>query len=252
MIKYKLSIITFCCNDGINIKKQIENLSFADEIIIIDNDSSGKTALIAQELGSVMLQQTSSNKEEQLNKAIEMAQNNWILTLDLNEYISAALKLEILNKISTENSHAFYFAKQTLFFFGKTIKYGAFYNKRKLFLFDKSKILNHNNRRNVSKAVFKKSKTLKNKINSYAYKNFDDYNSSLNLRRKEEALVLFHHNIKPNFYHFFIKPFSNFVYQYFLKFGLIDGREGFILAYINSFSILKRYLILWLLYRKME
>ncbi|KFF05884.1 glycosyltransferase family 2 protein [Flavobacterium reichenbachii] len=252
MITTKLTIVTFCYNDEISIKKQIENIAFADEIILIDDNSSDKTAVIAKELGAVVLQQTENNKTQQINAAIEMAQNNWILTLDPNESISTELKQEILNKISCADSQEFYFAEQTLFFFGKTIKYGAFYNKKRLFLFNKSKISNEEIKIIPAKIFFKRSKTLKNKINLYAYKNFDDYNSSLNSKRKEEALVLFHNNIKPNFYHFFIKPFSSFVRQYFLKFGLIDGREGFILAYINSFSILKRYLILWLLYRKME
>ena len=34
--------------------------------------------------------------------------------------------------------------------------------------------------------------------------------------------------------------------------GILDGKEGFILAYVSAFSVFKRYVNLWLLYRKID
>jgi glycosyltransferase involved in cell wall biosynthesis len=249
----KISVVSFCFNDENNIEKYIKEFSFAHEILFLDNNSTDKTVEIAQKLGATVIQQTSDNKAEQQKIAVVNAQNNWILLADLNEIFSPQLKKEILLEISNPKKSSVYFIKQTLIFFGKRIKYGAYYNKKKMLLFNKSIFANSD----VSKIAFTNqnsatSRTLKNTLDSRDYKSFDDFNSRLNFLRKEEALVLFDKNIKPNFYHFFIKPLSNFLNQYFIKFGFIDGKEGFILASVNSFSILKRYLILWLLYFKME
>ncbi|WP_316634125.1 glycosyltransferase [uncultured Flavobacterium sp.] len=244
-----ISVISLSFNDEIYIKKHIDNLSFAQEIILIDNNSTDKTVQIAEELGITVIQQHDNNKTDVLKLAIESAANNWILLLNSTDHISDKLRDELTAEISKPKSAECYFCGQTLFFFGKTIKYGAFLNKKKLLLFDKTR---HSYSIGFNGKLFKRPAVLKNKVNSFSYKNFEDFNSRLNIIRKEEALVLFQKNKKPNIYHFFIKPFLIFINQYFLKLGFINGREGFILAYICAFSVLKRYFILWLLYRNMD
>ncbi|MCV9926864.1 glycosyltransferase family 2 protein [Flavobacterium sp. LS1R49] len=249
----KISILAFCFNEENNIKKLIENVSFAHEIILIDDNSTDQTVAIAKELGVTVIQQTITDKIQQQNIAIDQAQSDWILLLDINEYLTPELKDEILIKISEPKSHEFYLIKQTLFFFKKRVKHGEFHHKKKIFLFDRKRHSYTGNPENKSLlAFFGKSNILKNRIDSFAYKNFDEYNHQLSLLSKEEALNLHNKNVKPNFYHFLMKPFFNFINQYFIKFGFLDGKEGYILAYINSFAVLKRYLILWLSYNKME
>ncbi|MCB0447032.1 MAG: glycosyltransferase family 2 protein, partial [Gelidibacter sp.] len=69
---------------------------------------------------------------------------------------------------------------------------------------------------------------------------------------KLQAENLYNSNKRPSFYHFLIRPFWRFFHQYFIKLGVLDGKEGFILAYINAFSVFKRYLLLWTMYRKID
>ncbi|WP_428228881.1 glycosyltransferase [Flavobacterium sp.] len=244
-----ISIISLCFNDEIYIKKNIDNLSFADEIILIDNNSTDKSVLIAEELGTTVIYQNDTRRTDIIQSTIESTRNNWVIVLNTTDYLCEELINELKKEIFKPKTAASYFAGQTLFFFGKTIKYGVFLNKKKLILFDKTRF---SYSEDFNRYPPKKLTLFKNKINSFSYKNFEDFNSRLNLIRKEEALVLFQNNKKPNIYHFFMKPFFLFINQYFLKLGLLNGREGFILAYISSFSVLKRYFILWLLYRNME
>ncbi|KIC01469.1 hypothetical protein OA88_13825 [Flavobacterium sp. JRM] len=249
----KISILAFCFNEENNIKKLIENVSFAHEIIIIDNNSTDKTVAIAKELGATIIEQTTADKTLQHNLAINQAQNDWILLLDINEYISPELKDEILTKIANPKSNALYYIKQTLFFFKKKIKHGEFNNRKRVFLFDKKRhSFSGNEESNPSITLFGKSNILKNRIDSYAYKSFDEYNYQLSLLSKKEAQELYDKKVNPNFYHFLMKPFFCFINQYFIRLGFLDGKEGYILAYINSFAVLKRYLILWLTHNKME
>lgn len=244
-----ISIISLCYNDEIYIKKHIENLSFAHEIIIIDNNSSDKSVLIAEELGATVIHQNDTRRADIIQSTIESARNNWVIVLNTTDYLCEELINELTTEIDKPKTDASYFAGQTLFFFGKTIKYGVFLNKKKLILFDKTRF---SYLEDFNRNPPKRLSLFKNKVNSFSYKNFEDFNSRLNLIRKEEALILFQKNKRPNAYHFFMKPFFLFINQYFLKLGFLNGREGFILAYVSSFSVLKRYFILWLLYRNME
>lgn len=244
-----ISIISLCYNDEIYIKNHIENLSFAHEIILIDNNSTDKSVSIAEELGITVIEQNENIKADIIQSVINSAANNWVMVINVTDFLSPELINELTTEIDKSKAAECYFAGQTLFFFGKTIKYGVFLNKKKLLIFDKTRFsYSEDFNRNPPKRLT----LFKNKINSFSYKNFEDFNSRLNLIRKEEALVLFQNNKKPNIYHFFMKPFFLFINQYFFKLGFLNGREGFILAYISSFSVLKRYFILWLLYRNMD
>ncbi|MDX6188194.1 glycosyltransferase family 2 protein [Flavobacterium sp. Fl-318] len=251
----KISVIAFCTNEVNDIKKLIDNVSFAHEIILINTNKRNNAILpLVEKCGATLVQQTITNKTQQQNLLINQVQNDWILLLDLKEYISTELKNEILLKISNPQANRIYYIKQTFHFFKKKINYGEFIYRKRVFLFRKKVEISLSNNRNKPSiiAFFRKSEILKNRIDSYTYKDFDEYNLRLSLKSKEEAILLHMKNIKPNMYHFLLKPFFNFMNQYFAKLGFLDGKEGYILAYINSFAILKRYLFLWLLRNKLE
>ncbi|WP_166924423.1 glycosyltransferase family protein [Flavobacterium poyangense] len=250
----KISVLAFFCSEACTITELIKNVSFAHEIILINTGTDSEATTAKEKPGVTIVQQTISDKTLQQNVLINEAQNDWILLLDQNEYISPELRDEILTKISKPESDSIFYIKQTLHFFEKKLRYGEFNHRKKVFLFNKKKqhFLNHQKSKPFLTTLFRKSSVLKNRIDSYGYKNFDEYNHQLSLKSKEEAIILFKKNMKPNIYHFFLKPFLNFINQYFKKLGFLDGKEGYVLAYINSFAVLKRYLILWLLHHKME
>lgn len=81
---------------------------------------------------------------------------------------------------------------------------------------------------------------------------FDDYNSQLTLEAKELANVLYEKKIRPNYFHLIVIPFGNFIKIYFFKFQILKGKKGFIISYLLAFAVFKKYLFLWLKYRKME
>ena len=94
--------------------------------------------------------------------------------------------------------------------------------------------------------------TLKHKSDHHSYKGFDHYNNKLTQYSKLQAEALYSKNLRPNLYHFLIRPWWRFFHQYIIKFGILDGKEGFILAYTSAFAVFKRYLYLWTMYRNIE
>lgn len=81
---------------------------------------------------------------------------------------------------------------------------------------------------------------------------FDEYNSQLTLEAKALANKLYEQKIRPNYFHLIAIPFGNFIKNYFLKLQILKGKEGFIFSYIHAFATFKKYLFLWLKYRKLE
>lgn len=251
-ITQKISALAITYNEEINVKRYVESLSFADEIIFVDSQSTDKTVEIAQNLGVKVIERKFTNFSEQRNYAISLAKNDWIVFFDLDEIITQTLKTEIKEVLSKSNNKVAYFIKRNFFFMGKPIHFGGWQNDKAIRVFNKKHCTYNGNLVHEEIKAIGKIGVLKNKLNHYSYKNFDNYNDKLNLYSKLQAKNLYHKKLKPNPYHLFFRPLYRFLWQYFFRLGILDGKEGFILAYIHSFSVFKRYLQLWMMYRKIE
>lgn len=248
----KISALAITLNEEENIKRYVESLSFADEIIFVDSLSTDKTVEIAEEMGVKVIKRKFDNFSEQRNFAISQAKNDWIVFFDLDEIITKELEQEILSIVNSKTEKTAYYIKRNFYFMGKHIKFGGWQNDKAIRLFNKNFCqYNGNLVHEVIKATGKTGR-LKKSLNHYSYKNFDNYNDKLNLYSKLQAENLFKAKRRPNFYHFFIRPSYRFLWQYLFRLGFLDGREGFILAYVHSFSVFKRYLQLWMMYRKID
>lgn len=248
----KISALAITFNEEENVKRYIESLSFADEIIFIDSQSTDKTVEIAEQMGVRVIQRKFDDFSNQRNFAINQTKNDWIVFFDLDEIMTSELEQEIIQTVNSKTDKVAFFVKRNFFFLGRKMKFGGWQNDKAIRLFNKSYCKYNGNL--VHEVVESKGKTgvLKNSLNHYSYKNFDNYNDKLNLYSKLQAENLYNKKVKPNPYHLFFRPFYRFLWQYFFRLGILDGKEGFILAYVHSFSVFKRYLQLWMLYRKIE
>lgn len=247
----KITALAITYNEEENVKRYVESLSFADEIIFVDSQSTDKTIEIAEQMGVKVIQRKFDDFSNQRNFAIQQAHNDWILFFDLDEIIDSNLEKEIKSTLENPKDIAAFYIKRNFYFMGKRIKYGGWQNDKAIRLFNKNQCQYNGLVHELVKSSGKTS-VLKNKLDHFSYKNFDNYNDKLNLYSKLQAENLYKLKKKPNLYHFFIRPTYRFLWQYIFRLGILDGKEGFILAYVHSFSVFKRYLQLWMMYRKIE
>lgn len=247
----KITALAITYNEEENVKRYVESLSFADEIIFVDSQSTDKTIEIAEQMGVKVIQRKFDDFSNQRNFAIQQASNDWILFFDLDEIIAPDLEKEIKSTLENPKDIAAFYIKRNFYFMGKRIKYGGWQNDKAIRLFNKNQC-QYNGLVHELVQSSGKTSVLKNKLDHFSYKNFDNYNDKLNLYSKLQAENLYKLKKRPNLYHFFIRPTYRFLWQYIFRLGVLDGKEGFILAYVHSFSVFKRYLQLWMMYRKIE
>ena len=58
---------------------------------------------------------------------------------------------------------------------------------------------------------------------------------------KLKAIEAKNKGIKPNAFHFFIKPAYKFLYQYLIRLGILDGSKGITICYLNALSVYVRF-----------
>ena len=107
----KITALAITLNEEENVKRYVKSLSFADEIIFIDSNSTDATVAIAKELGVKVIQRNFDDFSEQRNFAVEQAKNDWIIFFDLDEIITPELGKEIIAVTASQNKITAFYVK---------------------------------------------------------------------------------------------------------------------------------------------
>lgn len=241
--KQLLSALVITHNEERNIQSVLENLSFADEIIVVDSFSSDQTFEIASSFKNVKaIQHTFENFASQRNYAISLATNSWILFIDADERVTPDLKKEIELAINEENQIAAYFMYRTFMFKKERLRFSGWQTDKIIRLFKKENAFyNHEKIVHEKLIINGEAGKLKNKLIHFSYSTFDDYKQKMIFYGKLKAQEELAKNTKPNFFHFYIRPAYQFLHQFLIRLGFLDGRKGFTICYLNALSVSSRF-----------
>ena len=248
--KIKITAIIPTLNEEKNILQVIDNLHFADEILIIDSYSTDKTVELAKQKKIKLIQRKFDDFSSQKNYAIKQASNDWIIILDADERMPQKLINEILSKIKTDNKKfsGFWIPRKN-YFLGKKVRFSGWQNDKVLRLFNKNNCTY--NGKLVHEEIVCKGKVgvLKNNIIHYTFNDYDDYLKKIKIYSALKAKELYANNVKPGFYYKYIKPTYRFIYHYIISLGFLDGKTGYTIAKINAIGMKERYYQLKKLYK---
>jgi glycosyltransferase involved in cell wall biosynthesis len=245
-----ISAIILTKNEEKNIKDCLQNLSWCDEKIVIDDNSNDRTTEIAQQYGAKIYKKPLSNFSEQRNFAIDKATGDWILFIDADERVSSALWYEIMQNINEpiDISSGFYI-KRIDSMWGRELKHGDSGTVKLLRLAKKNsgkwKGLVHE-----QWEINGKTATLNNPLHHYPHQSIADFLKEINYYSDLRAKELFEKNKKSNWASIIIYPKAKFILNFFIKLGFLDGLPGLISALMMS---LHSYLVrgkLWFLWQK--
>ncbi|MGI9526488.1 MAG: glycosyltransferase family 2 protein [Weeksellaceae bacterium] len=240
----KLSAILITLNEEGNIRDYLHNFSFADEIIVVDSFSTDNTAkIIKEEFPHVKLfQREFINFSDQKNFAIKQASHPWSIFFDADERIGEALKEEILETIGDPNAKDAYFIYRRLHFMNKFLKYSGWQNDKAVRLFRTNKC-RYNPQQLVHETMYCQDNIgfLKNRLDHYTFTSVEEYENKLDFYAQLRAKELYRKNLKPNFFHFTIKPIFRFLHHYLFGLGFLDGKEGYVISRIYGKHVYRRY-----------
>lgn len=240
----KLTSIILACNEYELLPKCIENLSFSDEIIVIDDSSTDRISQIAKKLGAKVYKRALNNDfAAQRNFALTKAKYDWVLFVDVDERISKKLTGEI-KEVIKENSVAGYYIKRKDIWMGKHLKYGEFGEACLLRLAQK-------NKGHWVRAVHEhwlidgRTATLKNHMLHYPHPSVSEFIAKINHYAQLHAGEIAREGKPIFFLRIIINPVGKFLVSYFLKLGFLDGMHGFVAAVIMSMHSFLAWSTIW-------
>jgi ADP-heptose:LPS heptosyltransferase len=238
-----LSALVITYNEEKYIKNVIEDLDFADEIIVVDSYSTDATKKIVEASEKTkFIQNKFKDFTSQRNFAIDNAKHDWILFMDADEKFTPELKEEVIQTIQFKKTSSAYLFYRTFMFENQKLNFSGWQTDKIFRLFKKSKARYITERLVHEKlTVNGKISKLKNKLIHFSYTDYESYKDKMISYGKFKAKEEFGKGIRPNFYHFVLHPTYKFWYQYVIRMGFLDGKKGFTICYLNALSVSVRY-----------
>jgi len=241
--KQKLSVLIITLNEERYIKSLLENIDFADEILVIDSYSTDKTVDIINSFSNVkLIQNKFINYTVQRNFGLDHAKNSWILFIDADEKLTPNLKTEIIKTINDNNSASAYLIYRTFMFKNVKLHFSGWQTDKIFRLFKKSDCKYMEDRMVHEKLIVNgKIATLKHKIIHYSYTSYEDYKRKMYNYGVLKAREKIKKGQKPSYLKLVFHPSYTFLYQYLVRLGFLDGIKGITICYLNAYSVFIRY-----------
>lgn len=248
--KNKLSIVILTYNEVLHISDLLENVSFANEIIVVDSFSTdGTDDAVKKNKNVIFAQHKFQNFSAQRNFALTLSNNDWVLFIDADERVNKDLKKEIIDVVENGSDTTVYGFHRTFYFKNTPLNYGGFQSEKIYRLFNKNYTIYDTNKLVHETLIINgKKKLLKNQLDHFSYRSYDSYKNKLAGYAKLRAQELFIKKLKPNFFHFYIKPVHRFLEHFIIKLGFLDGKNGYTMAELNAFGVKQRYVELEKIY----
>jgi glycosyltransferase involved in cell wall biosynthesis len=241
LIELSAVIITF--NEEKNIERCIRSVAeIADEILVVDSFSSDRTEQICREYGVTFVNHPFEGHIEQKNWALGQTRFNHVLSLDADEVVSDELKRSIMRVKENWSDDGYCFNRLTNYC-GQWIKHCGWYPDRKLRLFDKRKgrwggVNPHD------KFILRKGSTqshLKGDLLHYSYATLSEHVKRIDNYSTISAREMHMEGLRATTLTILSHSAWRFFSDYFLKFGFLDGYNGFLISMLNAYLTLLKY-----------
>ena len=243
--KQKISAIVISKNEEERIGECLKALSFADEVVVVDNGSVDRTVEIAKRKGAKVINLKAGNFSELRNIGAKEATGKWLLYIDADERVTLRLKKEILQQIQNDEFSAYAIPRRNILL-GREMRYGGWWPDYVMRLIKKDALKSWRGELHEQPEIRRKTGKLKNPLIHNTHRNLTNMVAKTNEWSEIEARLMYKANHpKMNIARFLSAMFREFWYRAIAKKGFLDGPVGIIEIIYQIFSRFVSYAKLW-------
>ncbi|MDJ0520626.1 MAG: glycosyltransferase family 2 protein [Planctomycetota bacterium] len=233
----------------------IASVAFCDEILVLDSGSSDGTPDLARAAGARVIETDWPGWVKQKNRAVEAAENDWILSLDADERVDAELRTSIERlrdeQLGDESTPRVYEVNRKVFYLGRWIRHGGWYPEWRARLFHRD----HARWGGVDphdriECEGRPERIRSGHLDHYTYRSMEDQLHQMARFSKAKAAAMHANGARASLLGMLLRPTWRFLHNYVLRLGFLDGRSGYVLAKINAHYTFTKYAQLWELARE--
>jgi glycosyltransferase involved in cell wall biosynthesis len=243
-----LSVIVICGNNAATIRRCLESVAWAGEVVVVDSGSTDGTLEICRGLAT-RVHQTADfpGHGPQKNRALDLANGDWVLSLDSDEWVTPELRAELEAAMASPGDKVAFFMPRRSSFCGRFMRHSGWWPDHVTRLWRRGKGRFSEDHTHDRVIVDGKMGRLRQPVIHEAVTDLEQMLVKINMYSSSSAAIFHRNGRRASILTALLHGGWAFFRTYFLRLGFLDGREGLMLAVINAENSYYRYAKLMLL-----
>lgn len=234
-------------NEEENIAAVCESVKWADEIVVVDSNSTDRTIELARRYTDRIFNREFHGYKDKHVFSDAQTSGDWILWIDADERVSAELSRsieELRHRDPTSLPDGFRIARKA-YYLNRWIKHSGWYPDYQMRLYRKAASYWDGVSPHETARVRGRIETLNGELLHYTKQNLSEHHRLIDSYTTLAAEYLHGQGKGAGWSDLMFRPFFAFLSIYFLKQGCRDGIHGFIIAIFTAYGVFLRYAKIW-------
>ena len=238
-----LSAVLITKNEAHIIGQTLAQLDWCNEIIVVDSGSTDGTVEICQSLGCKVVHHDFADFSSQKQFAINLAANNWILSLDADEVLSPELRQELIALCAAGNvtGMAGFQLPFRVMYMGRIMRWCGLARESHLRLFDRAQGAYGNSAVHESFTVAGPCGSLRYPVIHHTCQNIADHLAKMNQYTDYAASDYQQRKIRGSKLRTIVQFPFKFLAMFIFKGGVFDGYPGFMWSLMHAMYCTVKY-----------
>jgi glycosyltransferase involved in cell wall biosynthesis len=242
------TIITL--NESANLAAALDSVRWADELIVVDAESTDDTVEIARRYTDRVIVRPWPGYIEQKNFAASQARHEWILSLDADERVTPELAAEIRGLLDTGPTAPGYRMPRVSHYLGRWIRSTDWYPDYQMRLYDRRRAKWTGRYVHESVQVDGPPGRLSGELQHVPYRDVSHHLNTIDRYSSLAARQMFEDGRRTGPFGIVMHADAAFLRNYLLRGGIRDGAAGLIVSLLNSYYVAMKFVKLWELEKK--
>jgi len=241
----QLSVTIIAWNEEERLRACLESVAWADEIVVVDAESTDKTAALAREFTDRVWVRPWPGFAAQKNFALEHVTGDWVLSLDADERVTPELAARIRRVLSADGPADGYSVPRRNIFWGVWVRHGGLYPDDQLRLFRRGIGRFVDDAVHESVRVDGRVDRLDEALLHQSYRDLEDFVRRSNRYSTLAAQDWLKRGRRVSLSALIMKPLGRFLSMYIVQRGFLDGWRGLVLAVLYAEYVFLRMAKAW-------
>ena len=228
-------------NEAADIGDALASVAWADEIVVVDSESTDDTVAIAKRFTDRVVVRPWPGYIEQKNYAASIAANDWILSLDADERVTPALADEITALMAAAPREAAFRIPRVTWHLGRWIRTTDWYPDHQTRLYDRRAARWTGRYVHEAVTVDGEIGRLRGELQHYAYRDIADHLETIDRYTTYAARQMHEDGRRAGILQLLGHPPLAFLRNYIAHRGILDGGPGLIVSALNSYYVFLKF-----------
>ena len=245
----RLSVTVITGNEEARLRPCLESAAWADEIVVVDSESTDGTVALAREFTDRVWVRPWPGFAAQKNFGLEQATGDWVLSLDADERVTPELRQRIARVLAEDGAGApgadGYSIPRRNMFWGAWVRHGGLYPDYQLRLFRRRAGRFVDDAVHESVRVEGRVETVAEAMLHHSYRSLEDFVQRSNRYSTLAAGAWLERGKHVGLADLIFRPLGRFLSMYIIRLGFLDGWRGFVLAVLYADYVFLRMAKAW-------